>query len=125
MLALAFACAAGSASAQSGPYRWWLSRDIQRELRLTPQQVNRIDEIFQSNLAERRSLRRKLDELEKQLSALVDSATADDGDAGALIQRVEAARARRNVARMTMLYRIRQVLTPEQRKRLDHRGSGR
>jgi Spy/CpxP family protein refolding chaperone len=38
-----------------------------------------------------------------------------------LITRVEAARARRNVARMVMLYRMRQVLTPEQRRWFDVR----
>jgi len=38
-----------------------------------------------------------------------------------LITRVEAARARRNVARMLMLYRMRQVLTSEPRHWFDVR----
>ena len=109
-------CAAVSAEAERAPYQWWLSHDIQLQLHLTAEQVKTIDDIFESNLPARRALRQELDALEQQLDALLDRATADDNDAAALIKRVESARARRNVARMVMLYRIRQILTPEQRR---------
>jgi Spy/CpxP family protein refolding chaperone len=112
-------CAAVSVEARSAPYKWWLSHDNQAQLHLTAVQVRKIDEVFESSLPARRALRQELDVLERQLDALLESAAADDGDAAALITRVEAARARRNVARMVMLYRMRQILTPEQRRWFD------
>jgi Spy/CpxP family protein refolding chaperone len=72
-------------------------------------------------LTTRRAQRQELDVLDRQLDALLDGATADDQDAEALITRVEAAHARRNIARMWMLYRMRQILTPEQRRWFDAR----
>jgi Spy/CpxP family protein refolding chaperone len=109
-------CAAASAEAQSTPYKWWLSHDVRTQLHLTSEQVRKINAIFESNLPERRALREELDGLQHQLDALLDSATAEDSDAAALITRVETTRARRNTARMLMLYRMRQVLTAEQRR---------
>ena len=109
-------CAGVAAEAETTPYKWWSSRQVQMELHLTSQQVTRIDEIFESSLPARRALRQELDALERKLDTLLDSAAVDDSAAAALITRVETARARRNIARMTMLYRIRQVLTAEQRR---------
>jgi Spy/CpxP family protein refolding chaperone len=110
-----------SVQAQSTPYRWWLAHDIQTQLHLTPEQTKKINDVFESTLATRRAQRQELDGLDRQLDTLLDSATADDQEAAALIRRVEAARARRNVARMVMLYRMRQILTPEQRRWFDAR----
>jgi len=110
-----------SVQAQSTHYKWWLARDIETQLHLTPEQVKKIDDIFESTLAERRAQRQELDALDRRLDALLDSATADDVDAAALIARVEAARAHRNTARVVMLYRMRRILTPEQRHWLDMR----
>lgn len=114
-------CAAVPAAAQSAPLKWWLSPDIQAQLHLTAAQVRTIDAIFESNLSERRLLRQRLDRLEAELRVLLDSATVNDAAATALIERVETARARRNVARTVMLYRIRQVLAPQQRQWFDRR----
>ena len=110
-----------SVQAQSTHYKWWLAHDIQTQLHLTPEQVKKINDVFESTLAVRRAQRQELDALDRQLDALLDSATARDLDAAALITRVEAARARRNIARMVMLYRMRQILTPEQRRWFDMR----
>jgi Spy/CpxP family protein refolding chaperone len=109
-------CAGVVADAETTPSKWWSSRQVQMELHLTSQQVKRIDAIFESSLPARRALRQELDALERQLDALLDSAAVDDSVAAALVTRVETARAHRNIARMTMLYRIRQVLTAEQRR---------
>ena len=114
-------CGTLFAEAQSTSYKWWLSHDVQMQLHLTSEQVKKINAVFESNLPERRALRQELDALEGRLDAVLDSATADDRDVAALIERVEVARARRNVARMMMLYRMRQILTPEQRHLFDER----
>jgi Spy/CpxP family protein refolding chaperone len=108
-----------SVKAQSTHSKWWLVHDVQAQLHLTPEQVKDINNIFESTLATRRAQRQELDDLDRELDALLDSATADDRDAATLVTRVEAARARRNVGRMVMLYRMRRILTPDQRRWFD------
>jgi Spy/CpxP family protein refolding chaperone len=110
-----------SAEPQSTRYKWWRSHDIQNELHLTSEQVRKIDETYEATLPARRAQRRELDTLDRQLDALLDNAAAEDRDAEALIKRVEDAHARRNVARTMMLYKMRKVLTPEQRRWFDTR----
>jgi Spy/CpxP family protein refolding chaperone len=110
-----------SVQAQSTHYKWWLAHDIQTQLHLTSLQVKKINDVFESTLAVRRAQRQELDTLDRQLDALLDNAAAEDRDAEALIKRVEDAHARRNVARTMMLYKMRQVLTPEQRRWFDTR----
>lgn len=120
VLAFATAClSAVSGQAQSVRNRWWLAHEIQTQLHLTSEQVTKIDDIFESTLPTRRAQRQELDALDRQLDALLDSATADDQEAASLAMRVEAARARRNVARMVMLYRMRRILTSDQRRWFD------
>ena len=123
ILAFAALCCsvAVSAEPQSTRYKWWLSRDVQKQLQLTSEQVRKIDEIYVDTLPARRAHRRELDTLDRQLNALLENAAADDQDAEALIKRVEDAHARRNVARTMMLYKMRQVLTLEQRHWFDLR----
>jgi Spy/CpxP family protein refolding chaperone len=110
---------AASAEPESTRYKWWLSPDIQTQLHLTSVQVRKIDEIYEATLPARRAQRHELDALDRQLDALLENAAANDHDAAALIERVENAHARRNVARTMMLYKMRQVLTPEQRHWFD------
>jgi Spy/CpxP family protein refolding chaperone len=110
-----------SVQAQSTHYKWWLAHDIQTQLHLTSLQVKKINDVFESTLAVRRAQRQELDTLDRQLDALLDNAAAEDRDAEALIKRVEDAHARRNVARTMMLYKMRKVLTPEQRRWFDTR----
>ena len=102
-------------------YKWWLSPNIQKQLHLTSEQVRKIDEIYDATLPARRAQRRELDALDRELDALLDHAAAEDTDAEALIERVENAHARRNVARTMMLYKMRKVLTVEQRHWFDSR----
>lgn len=83
--------------------------------------MKKTNDVFESTLPARRAQRQELDALDRQVDALLDGATTGDQDAKALITRVEAARARRNIARMVMLYRMRQILTPEQRRWFDVR----
>lgn len=107
--------------AKSAPYKWWLAPDAQTHLHLTPEQAKKLDDVFESAVSARRAQRRALDALDRQLDAMLDIAMADDQQASTLIMRLEAARARRNVARTLMFYRMRQVFTFEQRHWFDMR----
>ena len=109
---------ATSATAAEHRFRWWQSEVVQTEVRLTPQQVLAIEHVYQATLPERRALRLELDRLEAKLQRLLDRGEPAEHTADVLIDQVEAARARRNVARAMMLFRIRRMLTPEQRSAL-------
>lgn len=98
---------------------WWRSDEIVKELRLTADQSARIDKIYRSTRPE---LRQEFDDLgrfEAKLSRLIESDTVDEAALTRQIDRVETARANLNKTRSLMLWRMRQVLTPDQRVRLE------
>jgi Spy/CpxP family protein refolding chaperone len=98
------------------PFFWWRSEEIQRELKLTADQISRIDKIFESTRPE---LRQEMDELNRydaKLQKLIETST-DEGLLARQIDRVETARANLNKTRSLMITRMRLVLSPEQRQR--------
>ena len=104
--------------AQSFGFPWWKDGQFQHDLALTADQTARIDGVFQSAIAQ---LRQKNDELVKQedeLSRLIATGT-DESVVVKQVEKVEATRAQMNKMRTLMLFHERQVLTPEQRARLN------
>jgi Spy/CpxP family protein refolding chaperone len=99
--------------------KWWQLAEVQRALHLNAGQVAALDRIFDDSLPERRALLRVLEKLELEFEQLLKEPTLDERVAVELIDRLEAARARRNVARAMLLLRMRHVLTPAQRTALD------
>lgn len=97
--------------------KWWQDRDIQQQLDLSRRQIDALERTFQKDLLERIALRRSLDRLEVEQQRLLDSGQFDN-QAIELISRVEETRAKRNVLRTLMLFRMHQVLTPQQRSTL-------
>lgn len=97
---------------------WWKSEEIVKELGLTADQSARIDKIFHSTRPELRQEFDELDRLEAKLSRLIESDTVDEAALARQIDRVETARASANKTRSLMLWRMRQVLTSDQRVRL-------
>lgn len=118
LLALTFVLALSApalvASNQSRPARWWKSEAIAKELGLTADQSARIDQIWETTVPELRQEWEELDGFESKLSRLIE-ANVDEAMITRQIDRVETARANANKTRSLMLYRMRQVLTPEQR----------
>ena len=89
-----------------------------KELGLTADQSARIDKIYQDTRPELRQEFNELDRLEAKLSRLIESETTDETALARQIDRVETARAHANKTRFLMLWRMRQVLTADQRARL-------
>jgi len=100
------------------PPTWWKSEEVVKELGLTADQSARIDKIFQATRPELRQEYDELDRLEAKLSRLIDGDTIDETALARQIDRVETARANANKTRSLMLWRMRQVLTADQRVRL-------
>jgi Spy/CpxP family protein refolding chaperone len=95
-------------------FAWWKSEEFQKDLGLTSDQCARIDSVFQATLPKLREGRGELDREEAALSQLIDQ-NVDEAQIARQVDVVEATRARLNKMRTLMLFRMRQVLTPEQR----------
>ena len=104
--------------AQSFGFPWWRDAQFQRDLSLTADQTTRIENLFQPTLAQLRAKKTELDQQEEELSRLI-AANADEAIVVKQVDRVEALRAHMNKTRTLMLLRIRQVLSPEQRVKLN------
>lgn len=104
------------AAAQS--FKWWQHEKFQRELVLSPEQVTRLEEIFQAAGPAMRTNKTAVDRLQAELAAMVQDARADEATATELIIRLEAARGDLGRTRALMLYRMRRVLTSDQHTKL-------
>jgi Spy/CpxP family protein refolding chaperone len=103
---------------QSFGFPWWRDAQFQRDLSLTADQSARIDAVFQKTIPELREKRGLLDALEEELSRMI-AANADEAAVVRQVDKVEALRAHLNKTRTLMLLRMRQVLSPDQRTKLN------
>lgn len=103
---------------QSFGFPWWRDAQFQRDLSLTSDQTTRIENLFQSTVGAQRAKKAELDQQEDELSRLI-AANADEGIVTKQLDKVEAIRSSLNKMRTLQLLRIRQVLTPEQRTKLN------
>ena len=109
---------AAEGRAQSFGFPWWRDAQFQKELSLTSDQSGRIDNVFQSTISLLRQKREELDQQEAELSRLI-AANADEAVVVRQVDKVEGIRASLNKQRTLMLLRMRQVLTPDQRVKLN------
>ena len=117
-LALAALALATPVQAQSFGFPWWRDPQFQRELTLSADQSAKIEAIFQDAFAKLRQKKDELDQREDELSRMI-ATNADEGLVVRQVDKVEAIRAHMNKMRTLMLLHERQVLTPEQRVKLN------
>ena len=103
---------------QSFGFPWWRDAQFQRDLSHTVDQSARIDSVYQKTVPGLREKRTELDAQEEELSRMI-AANADEALVVKQVDRVESIRAHLNKTRTLMLLRMRQVLTPEQRVKLN------
>ena len=99
------------------PWKFWIG-DSRTELGITAQQAADIEQIFQSTMPTLEALKKKVDSLEAAVSQTVKDGSADISVVTQQVDRFEAARAELSKTRTLMLYRMRGVLTADQRIRL-------
>jgi Spy/CpxP family protein refolding chaperone len=119
LLVLAALAVAGTVSAQSllpGP--WWKTDPVKKELGLTHEQSMHLDRIWSDALPQTQQNLDKLDRFESTLSRLVET-DADEVDVLRQVDKIEALRATMNKNRIQMLVHMRQVLTPDQRTKMN------
>ena len=103
---------------QSFGFAWWKDAQFQRDLGLSSDQSARIDAIVQAALSQLRPKKEELDKHEELLSQQI-AAGADETLVTKQVDKVEAIRAHLNKMRTLMLLKERQVLSPEQRVKLN------
>jgi periplasmic protein CpxP/Spy len=98
--------------------KFWRRDKVRDRLELTDDEIDKLENVVARN-------RDSLEDLEtgvKRERATLDTLLRDDGTSEAAVlaqvDRVEQARARLGKARVTMLLEMRNILTPEQRRRL-------
>jgi Spy/CpxP family protein refolding chaperone len=104
--------------AQSFGFPWWRDAQFQKDLSLSAEQSARIDSVFQSTISLLRQKKEELDQQEAELSRLI-AGNADEGVVVRQVDRVESLRASLNKNRTLMLLHMRQVLSPDQRVKLN------
>jgi periplasmic protein CpxP/Spy len=109
---------APAARGQSFGFPWWRDAQFQRDLALTTDQTSRIENLFQSTIGSLRSKKAELDQQEDELSRLIAS-NADEAIVTRQVDKVESIRSSLNKMRTLQLLRMRQVLTPDQRMKLN------
>jgi Spy/CpxP family protein refolding chaperone len=103
---------------QSFGFAWWKDAQFQRELALSAEQSARIDAIFQATISQLQQKKEELDRQEEVLSRQI-VAGADETLVTRQVDKVEAIRAHMNKMRTLMLLKERQVLSPDQRVKLN------
>ena len=107
-----------TASAQPLQWFWWKTEPSKTELGLTADQSAHIEGVFQEGIAQLRKQKDELDRLEEKLSRLIETMTSEVL-VTQQIDRVEAVRSSLNKTRTLMLLHMRQLLTAEQRTKLN------
>jgi Spy/CpxP family protein refolding chaperone len=103
---------------QSFGFPWWRDAQFQKDLSLSAEQSARIDSVFQSTISLLRQKKEELDQQEAELSRLI-AGNADEAVVVRQVDRVEGIRAILNKNRTLMLLHMRQVLSPDQRVKLN------
>ena len=103
---------------QSFGFAWWKDGQFQRELALSAEQSASIDAIFQATISQLQQKKEELDRQEEVLSRQI-VAGADETLVTRQVDKVEAIRAHMNKIRTLMLLKERQVLSPDQRVKLN------
>ncbi len=103
----------------SPPSRWWTNERYRQELKLNAEQSLEIDRIVESSMARLKQDKEALDRAQTDFRILMERPTSTERELLQAAERLEMARFSMSKERTTMLVRIHNVLTPDQRRGLD------
>jgi Spy/CpxP family protein refolding chaperone len=95
--------------------KWWRSPELRAEFGITDAQSTELDHIFHSFYASLKSGMADVDRYHKDVSKMMAEGSSSEVDVLHAIDKLEAAKASLSRTRMLMLYRMYQVLSPDQR----------
>jgi Spy/CpxP family protein refolding chaperone len=100
-------------------FKWWQSDKFKAELTLAPDQITRLEDVYQSMRPKLTTGKEELDRLEGGLSKLIAEGVAPEGDVMKMVDQVEHARAELAKSRTLMIYRMHQILNADQRAKMN------
>lgn len=113
-LVLAAFLVAMAEPASTQGFRWWQDEKFQQEMKLSADQISRLEQVFRAAQPALRADERAVEKLEDELSKLFSEGKADEREFEQFVARVEAARANWRKNRTLMLFRLRCILSHEQ-----------
>lgn len=119
VLSLIVQAVATPAFAQGFSFKWWQTEKFQKELKLTKEQITRIEGIFQASEPLLRAQKQAVDRREEKLSKVINDPKSDEPAVIQATDRLELARNELTRTRTLMLFRIRRVLDDEQLVKLN------
>ena len=112
----------GSPQGRSGqlmaPWDWWNDADVQRELGLAADKVQRINDIYTRRSEDLKPIVEEFVKQSAELEKMTRARLVDERTYSVQVMHVESARSELNKSRTVMLYRLTRELTPEQYKKL-------
>jgi Spy/CpxP family protein refolding chaperone len=110
--------AQAGAPTQAFSFKWWQDVRFKTELGLTSDQCKQAEDVYQGLLPRMTTFKEELDRVEKRLSEVITAGLLPEADVVRMIDQVETARAQLGKVRTLMIYRLRQMLTPDQRAKM-------
>ena len=118
-LVLSLIVHAASTPAYAQGFKWWQTERFQKELNLAPEQITRIEGIFQASEPLLRAQKQAVDKREERLNKVISDPKSDEPAVIQATDRLELARNEMTRTRTLMLFRIRRVLNDEQLLKLN------
>ena len=100
------------------PWEWWNDTEVRKELGLSPDKVQRIQDIYTQRS---QTLKPIVEDFQKELAALdalTRARTVDEGTFAAQVTKVEDFRSKVAESRTVMLYKLYLLLSPDQYRKL-------
>ena len=101
-----------------GSAKWWKDAKVVKELNLTEDQVNLIEQIFNSDKNQIEDLYSQLRQKQSQFRSKIEDPNSSRDEVLELNDEVVQLKTKLKRLRLDMLLKIREVLTPEQRQNL-------
>jgi Spy/CpxP family protein refolding chaperone len=101
-----------------GSAKWWKDAEVVKELNLTEDQVNVIEQIFNSNKGQIADLNSQLKQKQSEFRSKIEDPNSGRDEVLELNDEVVHLKTKLKRLRLDMLLKIREVLTPEQRQNL-------
>lgn len=101
-----------------GSAKWWKDPDVVKQLNLTKDQVNVIEQIFDSNKDQIADLNSRLKQKQSEFRSKIEDPDSSRDEVLELNDQVVQLKTKLKRLRLDMLLKIREVLTPEQRQGL-------
>ena len=115
---LVLAVAAPAVAGAQG-FKWWQSDKFKTDLALSPEQITRLEEVYQGLRPTLTTGKEELDRLETRLSKTIAEGEAPEGEVMKLVDQVEHSRAELAKSRTLMIYRMHRILTVDQRAKMN------